>query len=76
MKSFNLAAVAVFFLLFSAGCGSKQDKKSASDDSAKSADTAQLTPICPPETGSKMQQTVTIKYEGDCQYCSFIAEGG
>jgi hypothetical protein len=66
-----LPVVLCLSLLAAASCGETKSKKNNHDTLA--ADTT-AGKGCPPETAMDQIQTIEIKYEGDCQYCSFIIE--
>ncbi|MCA6362180.1 MAG: hypothetical protein IM638_04035 [Bacteroidetes bacterium] len=66
-----LLLTSCLILLAAAGCGESSRKKSPPDSLA--ADTT-AGRGCPPETAMDQIQTIEVKYEGDCQYCSFIIE--
>ncbi|MCU0434979.1 MAG: hypothetical protein MUC87_16095 [Bacteroidia bacterium] len=76
----KLLLLAACAAMLAAGCGrnnrEKQPADSAVPDSASNTTKLKPDAACPAETNMTPVQTIEVKYEGDCQYCTFAVEGG
>lgn len=60
-------------IIITVGCGESRRKNAPSDSTSTDSITSKK---CPPDSAMDQVQTIEVKYEGDCQYCSFSIENG